>query len=77
MINTKELQKNFDNAFIDLVKQEKELKDNKDLKLRDRNLNEPEKKRFFVSTYLDKSFYMKHIFEVWYNLHQPKSYDRI
>jgi len=60
------------------VKQQKDLKDNLDIKLREKQQNEQaEKKRFFVSTYLDKSFYMKNIFEVWYHLHQQKGYDRI
>jgi len=77
LLNTRELQKPFENAFIDLVKKEKDEK-NMDIKLREKQLEqEKEKKRFFVSTYLDKSFYIKNIFEVWYHLHQQKGYDRI
>lgn len=36
-----------------------------------------QKKRYLASTLLDKSFYMKHIFEVWYYLHAEKGFDRI
>jgi len=36
LINTKELQKTFDNAFVDLVKQEKDLKNCMDIKLREK-----------------------------------------
>jgi CMP-N-acetylneuraminic acid synthetase len=50
LISTKELQKNFDNAFIDLEKREKEMK-NQDMKIREKQLQleQAEKKRYYVS----------------------------
>ena len=37
LIDTKELQRNFDNAFIDIEKREKEMK-NQDMKIREKHL---------------------------------------
>ena len=77
-MNTKEAQIKINNAFTDFNLKEKEQNMGKAQDMKQKNeIEVKQKKRYLASTLLDKSFYMKHIFEVWYYLHAEKSYDRI
>lgn len=71
MINSKDSAQRLNNAFIDFVQIEKDkaLSKNQDIKLQARTEEQLIKKRCLASTFLDKSFHYKQIFEVWYLLH--------